>query len=336
MDRIDTRRRVEQMDDARAGTERRVSYRRLIKLARRGARVTLDEIRHSLEKKVFLRRFQIARAEFHHAVTASGLPTIWRGGYRTAYVIGLFGTGRHYVNELIAANLGKRAIYLTEGIRCHPAATALIYSQHATIKYTRMLQGPPDVTDRMLRSVRSGFADLIFIYRHPLDSVLTNWVWLRTYLRHRSRGWGEDILMAYRGTEDLCADLAQNFDEFKAFADGDSSFSAAEPGPRFLSFAEYVEETALYIERATLCLRLEDFMIDPSREFSKLLRVMSIDLDASDLQLPRPRTELFRYKKVAERVPEFQAFIDQLSVETRQRIERMGYPLSDKDGASIH
>ena len=42
-----------------------------------------------------------------------------RGNDRTAYIIGLFGTGRGYVNELMLKNLGKRAKYFREMIRFH-------------------------------------------------------------------------------------------------------------------------------------------------------------------------------------------------------------------------
>jgi hypothetical protein len=56
----------------------------------------------------------------------------------------------------------------------------------------------------------------------------------------------------------------QNFFEFKAFAKGDPDFFSAIPGdPPFLSFPEFVEEIELFLQSATLTLRLEDFMIDP-------------------------------------------------------------------------
>ena len=84
------------------------------------------------------------------------------------------------------------------------------------------------MTSRILEAVRSGFADLIFIYRHPLDSLLTNWVWWRTYVRDKSMISG--ISQVYKNTDDLCADLEQNFVEFKAFAEGDPDFFAAVPG----------------------------------------------------------------------------------------------------------
>ena len=120
---------------------------------------------------------------------------------------------------------------------------------------------------------------LIFICLHPLDSLLTNWIWWRTYLRDNTQI--EGVSQAYKNTDDLCVDVEQNFLEFKAFAEGDPDFFATVPGRRFLSFVEFVEETDLYLQSATLSLRLEDFMIDPLKEFSKIVEVMSVDLDLS-------------------------------------------------------
>jgi hypothetical protein len=81
-----------------------------------------------------------------------------------------------------------------------------------------------------LEAVRSGFADLIFVYRRPLDSWLTNWVVWRTYIRDKIFIPG--ISKVYKNTDDLCADLGQNFSEFKNFAEGDPAFFAGAPGPR--------------------------------------------------------------------------------------------------------
>src|ERR1700733_3075985 len=57
------------------------------------------------------------------------------GDDRTAYVIGLFGSGRWYVNEMILRNIGKRARYFRDTIRLRSAPTSMIYSGHATLKY---------------------------------------------------------------------------------------------------------------------------------------------------------------------------------------------------------
>lgn len=248
-----------------------------------------------------------------------------RGNDRTAYIIGLFGTGRGYVNELILKNLGKRAKYFREMIRFHPGPTSFIYSGHATIKHVARDQALPEVTGRILEAVRLGSADLIFINRHPLDSLLTNWVWWRTYLRDNFQI--EGMSQIYKNTDDLSAALEQNFSEFRSFAAGDPAFFAAVPGPRFLSFPEFVEEAELYLQAATLALRLEDFMTDPLTEFSKIARVMSVDLDLTRLRVAPPKTKPYIHLAVKEKVPRFRDFINELDGETKRRIEKIGYRL---------
>jgi hypothetical protein len=237
--------------------------------------------------------------------------------------MGLFGSGRGYIGELILRNLGKRAKYFRETIRFHPGPTSMIYSGHATIRHVSRAQALPAVTSRILEAVRSGFADLIFTNRHPLDSLLTNWIWWRTYIRDNIQV--EGISQVYKNADNLCADLDQNFSEFKAFAEGDPDFFAALPGSRFLSFSEFVEEAELYLQSATLTLRLEDFVIDPFKEFCKIIEVMSVDLDLSRLRVVPPKTKAYRYLAVTEKVPRFRDFINGLDAETRRRIEKMGY-----------
>lgn len=248
------------------------------------------------------------------------------GNDRTAYVIGLFGTGRSYINELILQNVGKRAEYFRDGLRCHRGPTSMIYSGHATIRYISHFQSVPKETSSILESVKSGHADLIFVYRHPLDSLLTNWVWWRTFIRYTTII--SSISDVYKNTDDLCADLDRNFFEFMSFAEGNPDFFAKLRGPRFLSFPEFVEETVLHLQSATLTLRIEDFIIDPFKEFCKIVEVMSVDLDLSRLRVAPPRTKLYGYLTVKEKVPRFRKFIDDLNVETKRGIEKIGYNVS--------
>jgi hypothetical protein len=246
---------------------------------------------------------------------------------RTAYIIGLFGSGRRYINEQMQQNIGRRAKYFRDTIRLHPGPTPMIYSGHATIKHvSSLLQYPPVITGRIVESVGLGFADLIFVHRHPVDSLLTNWIWWRTYIReHRMI---DGISQVYENTGDLCVDLEQNFLEFEAFAKGDLDFYAGVPGPRFLSFPEFVEETELHLQSATLAVRLEDCMIDPVKEFSKIAEVMSVDLDLSRLCVAPPRTKPYGYLAVKDKVPRFRDFFDGLNAETKSRIEKIGYAVT--------
>jgi hypothetical protein len=246
------------------------------------------------------------------------------GNDRTIYVIGLFGSGRWYINELLLRYVGERAYYFRDNILFHPGPTSMIYSGHATMKHNSCFQYPPTVTSRILEAVRSGYADLIFVYRHPLDSLLTNWIWWRRYIRdNRVSTIASQV---HKNTDDLCADLEQNFPEFKAFAEGAPDFFAAMPDPRFLSFPEFVEETELFLPVATLTLRLEDFMIDSLKEFSKIVDLMSIDLDLRHLCVVPPRAKPYGYLAAKEKVPRFGDFVNSLDSLTKERIERIGYP----------
>jgi len=247
------------------------------------------------------------------------------GNDRTTYLIGLFGTGRLYVNGLMLQNSGERAKYFRDGIRLHRGPTSMIYSGRATRRYVSRGQFLPAVMSCILEAVRLGFADLIFLCRHPLDSLLTNWIWWRTYI-HAHKGIG-GISEIYKNTDNLCADLEQNFSEFKAFAEGDPDFFAAEPGTRFLSFQEFVEETALHLQSATLTLRLEDFMVDPLKEFSKIVELMSVDFNSIRLPIVPPHTKPYRYLAIKDKVPRFRNFIDGLDAETKGRIQKIGYSL---------
>jgi hypothetical protein len=277
----------------------------------------------------FARKFpreqlQAARTMDRNDLVEGDLKVPCLGNDRTAYIIGLFGTGRRYVNVLMEQHIGERAKYVRDEIRLHPGPTSMIYSGHATMKHVSRAQALPAVTSRILESVRSGFADLIFVYRHPLDSLLTNWIWWRRYLRD-VKVKSTYISEFYKNTDDLCADLEQNFLEFKAFAEGDLDVIAAVEGLRFLSFPEFVEETELFLEAATLTLCIENCMIDPFKEFSKIVEVMSVDLDLSRSGVTPPNTEPYRYLAVKEKVPRFKKFINELNAGTKRRIEKMGY-----------
>ena len=201
----------------------------------------------------------------------------------------------------------------------------MIYSGHATMRYICRGQETPAVMGRILESVGWGFAKLIFVYRHPLDSLLTNWIWWRTFIRDNRAIAG--ISQIYKNTEDLCADLEQNFEEFEAFAEGDPDFFARVPGPPFLSFAEFVEETELHLQCANQVLRLEDFTVDPTKEFSKIAAVMSVDLDLSRLSVAPPKTKPYGHLAIKDKVPRFGDFIDGLNTETKRRIGKVGYAL---------
>ena len=281
---------------------------RLCRLANRSPRELIRAARASARYRAMVWRLRIPRI----------------GNDRTAYILGLFGTGRWYINEQILQNIGERSKYFKDELRFHPRPTSMIYSGHVTKKYVSRGFAQPATMIRILEAVRLGFADLVFVYRHPLDSLLTNWVFWREIVREGRMVAG--VTQMYRRTEELSAALEQNFAEFRAFAQGDPSFFTGMPGPPFLSFAKFVEETELHLQSPGLMLRLEDFVFNPLKEFSKIAEILSPGLDMSRVRVGLPRTKPYGHLAVREESPQFRNFIDALDVETRRRIERIGYP----------
>jgi hypothetical protein len=269
-------------------------------------------------------QFQTARATILGHLAKRGWVVPHLGNDRTAYVIGVFGSGRWYVNDIILKNIGERAKYFRDEMVFPPGPTSMIYSGHSTLRHVCRAALLPEDTLLVLKAVRSGFADMIFVYRHPLDSLLSNWIYWRNYLQHRKIS---GISQIYNNANDLCADLEQNFLEFKTFADGDPVFFSSSPGLPFLSFPQFVEETELHLQVATLALRLENFVIDPFKEFCKIVEVMTVDLDLSNLRVAPPRTTAYGYLAVKERVSRFRNFIDEMDAETKSRIKNIGYSL---------
>ena len=292
-----------------AGPLNRPALEKLIRFARRSAPEQLQIVRRKVSQRLQKRDWY------------------WRfrrpGKDKTTYIIGLFGTGRMYISDVLRKHMPDRARYYSERIRFHHGPTSMIYSGHATTKYLSRGQWPPSAMSQILEEVSSGKAILIFIYRHPLDSLLTNWVWWRNYIRDKIMVQG--ISQVYKSTAELCADLESHFSEFMSFAEGDPGFFAAIPGAPFLSFKQFVEETELHMPLATLTLRLEDFMIDPTREFSKIVAVMGADVHTNGLQVAPPRTKPFGYLAVKATVPKFKHFVENLDTETKRRIAKIGY-----------
>jgi hypothetical protein len=299
-------------------------------------RQSLLEQLETLQQQVgtFLNQQRKASAELAGGVAGNGvrngddfrIATFRSSGEgKTLYVVGLFGTGRLYVDDLIVGNIGKRSRYFRDQIRLHPGPTPMIYSGHVTLRHTSRAQSLPIIMRGISESIRSGFADSVFVYRHPIDSLLTNWVWWRTYLREDRVVAG--ITEVYHDPDALCADLERNFPDFLSFAAGDPDFFAPAPGPSFLSFAQFVEETELHRQAATLSVRLEDFSIDARKQFAKIADVMSVDLDPGRLCLPPPKTQPYRHLEVMKQSRCFRNFVHGLDKDIRRRTENVGFQL---------
>jgi hypothetical protein len=169
---------------------------------------------------------------------------------------------------------------------------------------------------------------MIFIYRHPLDSLLTNWIWWRSNLRAGATGpeHGAFISSSFKSLDALCEIVEQEWASFEAFAVGDPCFFADVPGARFLSFAEFVEESVLLFEQATLRLPFEAFMTNPYAAFVKVVDVISPEMHLScTLHIGRPQSKPGTHLFVMKSVPRFNEFVNSISPETKRLMLKLGY-----------
>jgi hypothetical protein len=250
------------------------------------------------------------------------------GSPTTIYVVGLFGSGRLYLGDVICNHIGERARHFRDELRHESTPTAMIYSGHMTLRHVARGLNSPEFANCIVESVRSGAGKMIFIYRHPLDSLLTNWVWWRSYLRAGSIATehGAFISSSFKSLDALCEIVEQEWANFETFAAGDPAFFTDMPGARFLSFAEFVEESVLLFEQATLRLPLEAFMANPYAAFVKVIDVISPEMRLScSLHIRRPQSKPGAHLFVMKSVPRFNEFVRSISPETKRLMLKLGY-----------
>ena len=204
----------------------------------------------------------------------------------------------------------------------------MIYSGHMTLRHVSTGLHPPEIGSRIVELVRSGAGKMIFIYRHPLDLLLTNWVWWRSNVRAGATGpeHGAFISSSFKTLDALCKIVEQEWANFEAFAMGDPVFFADVPGACFLSFAEFVEESVLLFEQATLRLPFEAFMTNPYAAFVKVIDVISPEMHlSSTLHIRRPQSKPGTHLVVMKSVPRFNKFVNSISPETKRLMLKLGY-----------
>jgi hypothetical protein len=249
-------------------------------------------------------------------------------GRKPNYIVGIFGSGRQYVGGLLQHSDPEIAYYLRGDLRHYYGAVPVIFTGHVTSIYESALCDHPSFGRTLLDRAAADLISLIFIYRHPLDSLLSNWAWIRRFLRHEAPTTG--IAQAYKSEEDFHRDLDDNFDEFSLFCDGSADFARIVTGSeinwRFLSLREYIHETEVFIGGANVqSFRFEDFKADAAAEFKRLVSILAPDLPPEIGNPVAPRALSSRYRSARENVGAFRSFMDSLPTDITKRIMALGY-----------
>jgi len=222
---------------------------------------------------------------------------------KPTYIVGLFGSGRLYIKDLIVNSGLEIAYYFRDGMHDYTGAVPVILSGHVTSMYKSAMCRPPDVGRRLFDRAAARLINLVFIYRHPLDSLLTNWAWFREYLRNQKMTSG--IAGAYKSEEEFQRTLNDNIHEFFLFCGGSKDFARSLAGAdvdwSFLSLLEFIHETEVFVSHPNVnCFRFEDFKSNPAKEFQRLVSIVAPDLSPESGKVFAPRSLTSRYQSATK------------------------------------
>ncbi|MCW5701031.1 MAG: hypothetical protein KIT82_00385 [Bradyrhizobium sp.] len=248
---------------------------------------------------------------------------------RPTYILGLYGTGRWYLNELVMYCSGQRGYYFLDDLRHRKGGPPIIWSGHTTVIHDQVAGHEPAALGRsVLKLAEEGAADIIFIHRHPLDSLLTNWTWWREFLAKKKMISG--IVGKYSTQEEFFKDVANNFDELALFADGSKDFMRlySEEHTHFFSLRQFVVETAAFVNHESVhSFRFEDFISEPNEQFSRIMRIIDPLAISGKIDVPKPRAEKNRYIEVCKHVPAFKNLVESLPRDVKLQINELGYQM---------
>lgn len=247
---------------------------------------------------------------------------------RPTYLTGLFGTGRAYVAGLLLNSKGSLAYCYRKSWLYYSGPFPLIQTYHATTLHVVAGCMPPDFGNAIVDLAESRLANLIVVIRHPLDALISNWIWWREFSERKLLIRG--IIEIEKDGKNFCEILNQNFDDFVLFATSAVDFVLAHPGMghQFLSFEEFLDETLAYIRSPNVHIfRLEDFLVDLRGQHRRLLEIVAPDYCESYATPPLPLVTSSRYKAALENVPRFKHWLDSLPAVVLKKIKEIGYVL---------
>lgn len=252
---------------------------------------------------------------------------------RPLIIVGLFGTGRTYFSELILGNPQIAPIYQEGLASCgYFAEHILISSGHATIKHSSSFQMlPQDTEKRLVEPLHQGYHDILFVLRHPFDSLFSNWAWWRKYsetgVPHKDAVGG-----VFGGNSGLVQDIRRNRDAFIAFmTQGRVPFSSKvnSTNDHFLSFDAMLDESLLWsVVDNIKSIRFEQLHQDLAVA-SAVIGPMIFGSTRSEFILTPPKSKPFNFRSVFRECPDIEFLVkSHCTPESVDKMNALGYSLA--------
>ncbi|OAH08972.1 hypothetical protein pfor_3c0292 [Rhodobacteraceae bacterium SB2] len=258
-------------------------------------------------------------------------------------IIGLFGTGRTYFSHAFLNNSTLAPLYQEGLASCgHYPRHSVICSGHATLKNPSSFQMAPDQTHELLLCpLHDGFHSILFITRHPVDALFSNWAWWRRFCDTGMPHNGA-VKQVFGNNRGLIEDIQSNKTAFLKFmAEGrvpwPQSYSSSKIGSifrdykksgcdKFLSFEQMLDESLAWMDiPGVVSLKFEDIH-EHLETVSDTITNLLTRRPWGSLTLELPLSTAFNYRQIFEDYPEIQSLVcSEISVEGYDKLLQMGY-----------
>jgi len=229
---------------------------------------------------------------------------------KSTIINGAYGTGRHYFNYLVKSQQRLLPYFRDCQQYCYPSKFSSINSTHAFFTLNTPYSWS-DLSDFLIPdSLARSQSMLISVVRHPIDCLISNWIWFFNLVKDHSPY--TSIADSTFSNDSILADfISTHFSSLQSFVNGDllervfdfldfgSCIDHRLRGPCFLSFPTFLEEMKAGVNAAHLSFKFESFSdaLDPS--LIKFYSSLGLDHDEILLDgIEPPKAEPYRYKKL--------------------------------------
>ncbi len=245
-------------------------------------------------------------------------------------VIGLFGTGRNYFSNAFLSHSTLAPLFQDGLASCGMYANhSLICSGHATLRHQSSFQMEPDQTEALLlRPLHDGFHRILFVLRHPVDSLFSNWAWWRRYCETGTPHNGA-VKEVFGGNMGLIDDIRSNIPAFLSFmAEGSIPSKLGGPAEHcsFLSFEQILDESLAWMKiPGVVSIRFEEIHENLDTVSETITSLLSRRRWGS-LVLESPLSTAFNYRQIFRGHPDIQSLVCAgIGKETSDKLARLGY-----------
>lgn len=246
---------------------------------------------------------------------------------KTVIINGAYGTGRNYFNYLVQSQPSLLPYFRDCQQYCHPSKYPSINSTHAFFTVETPYSWS-DLSDFIApESAIRTEVTLISVVRHPVDCLISNWIWFFNLLKDNTP-YTSIANSAFSEDSTLAEFISTHISSLEQFANGstlehvfefldyDNCHDHRLRGPCFLSFSTLLEEMKVGSNLAHFTFEFESFSHSLSSSLSQFYSSLGLDpnlIDTSFIQ--PPKAQAYRYKSLLILSEPLKRFVCRLSEE---------------------